>query len=190
MSEQPTQEITELLRDANAGVVSARDKLVTRLYPRLRRLAARKLAANGTLTMLDTYGLLHEALEKLLRTDLQQIQNSQHLMAYAANVMRSVMVDHARRKHADKRDAGERVTLETGLDLGVVADRSIDLIALDEAMEHLNKVDPKLVTIVEMRCFAGLTMEEIAAETNLSLRTVNRQWEKARASLRMLLDPS
>jgi RNA polymerase sigma-70 factor, ECF subfamily len=186
----PEGDITVLIRRAREGDAGARELVITKLYPRLRRLAARKRASHGTVTLLDTYGLLHEALEKMLGTDLLMIQNSRHLMAYAAHTMRSVMVDHVRRSHAHKREGGERVTLHTGDELLPVADRSIDLISLDEALHRLESADPRLASIVELRCFAGLTMEEIAAELDLSLRTANREWQKARAFLKMVLDPA
>lgn len=180
--------ITVLIRRAQAGDAVGRDQLIARLYPQLRRMAAGKRSRHVTLTLLDTYGLLHEALERILRSDLASIEGSTHLMAYAANVMRSVMVDYVRRRDAVKRDGGDRATLGSSFELPV-ADRTVDLIALDEALERLTQADPRLTTIVEMRCFGGLSVEEIAQELELSTRTVKRDWQRARAFLKAFLEP-
>jgi RNA polymerase sigma factor (TIGR02999 family) len=185
---QDQEPITVLMRRARANDREAREALIARIYPQLRRMAASKRSRHVTLTFLDTYGLLHEALERILRSDLDHIQDSKHLMAYASNVMRSVMVDHVRKRDAVKRDAGDRVTMDSGLALPV-ADRTIDLIALDQALERLTQADPRLTTIVEMRCFGGLSVEEIAAELELSTRTVLRDWQRARAFLKAFLEP-
>jgi RNA polymerase sigma factor (TIGR02999 family) len=178
--------ITHLLQRANAGDSASREQLVKRLYGPLRRMAAAKRSRHVTLTLLDTYGLLHEALERLLRSDLGHIQSTGHLMAYASHVMRSVMVDYVRRRDAAKRDGGDRVTLATGVELPV-ADRVVDIVALDEALQRLSQADERLTTIVEMRCFGGLTVEEIAQELQLSSRTVKRDWQRARALLKSML---
>jgi RNA polymerase sigma factor (TIGR02999 family) len=183
VSDEP---ITVLIQRVQGGDATAREHLVTRLYPALRRMAARKRAAHVTSTLLDTYGLLHEALERMLRSDLAPIEGSGHLMAYAANVMRSVIVDHARRKNADKRDGGERVTWVTGVEMPG-GDRVIDLLALDEALRKLTQADERLTRVVEMRCFAGMEIEAIAVELGLSPRTVLRDWQRARAFLKVFL---
>jgi RNA polymerase sigma factor (TIGR02999 family) len=189
-SPQPIEEesITVLLRRAQAGDAAGRDQLIVRLYPQLHRMAARKRSRHVTLTLLDTYSLLHEALERILRCDLASIQGSTHLMAYAAHAMRSVMVDYVRKRDASKRDGGDRVTIGTGFELPV-ADRTINLIALDQALQRLTQADPRLTTIVEMRCFGGLSVDEIAQELELSARTVKRDWQRARAFLKTFLEP-
>jgi RNA polymerase sigma factor (TIGR02999 family) len=190
MTQSPADEepITALIRRTQAGDAAGREQLIARLYPQLRRMATAKRSRHVTLTLLDTYGLLHEALERILRSDLGAIQGSGHLMAYAANTMRSVMVDYVRKRDAAKRDGGERVTLATGVEMPV-ADRTVDIVALDQALRRLSQADPRLTTIVELRCFAGLSVEEIAQELELSTRTVKRDWQRARAFLKMFLEP-
>jgi RNA polymerase sigma factor (TIGR02999 family) len=184
----PPDEITRLINAANAGDLSARDRIVREIYPQLRRIARSRLNQHMPPTLLDATALLHESLARLLDRGFEKIENSQHLVAYAAAAMRSVLVDYARERNAVKRDAGERVSL-TFVE-GVSADASLDLVLLDEAMRRLDTVDARLTTIVELRCFAGLTMDQIATEIGVSVRTVKRDWHKARSFLKMFIDDS
>jgi RNA polymerase sigma factor (TIGR02999 family) len=180
-------ELTVLTRLAGQGDLAAKEKLVRTLYPKLRAIAHSRLAGHAAPTLLDTTVLLHESLAKIWERGFDKIENSRHLVAYAATVMRSVLVDYARERNAQKRDGGERVTL-TNLEIRS-EDRSIDLVALDQALQQLSEIDPRLTTLVELRCFGGLQMDEIAAELDLSPRTVKRDWQKARAFLLHLLGP-
>lgn len=180
-------DLTELTRLAGTGDLQAKERLVRQLYPRLRAIARARLNANTPPTLLDTTGLLHEALAKLLDRGFAHIENSRHLVSYAAATMRSVLVDYARERNAIKRDAGDRVTL-TNLDIAQ-PDRGFDLVSLDEALTRLDAVDPRLTWIVELRCFGGLKTDEIAAELGISERTVKRDWAKARAFLMNFLSP-
>jgi RNA polymerase sigma factor (TIGR02999 family) len=180
-------ELTELTRLAARGDRVARDRLIHQLYPKLRAIARSRLAAHSPPTLLDTTGLLHESLAKMLDRGFGQIENSRHLVAYAATVMRTVLVDYARERNAQKRDGGDRVTL-TGIDIGS-KDRNFDLVALDQALSRLSAIDERLTTIVELRCFGGFGIDEVAAELDISERTVKRDWQKARAFLLMFLDP-
>lgn len=180
-------ELTELTKRAGQGDVAARERLIHQLYPRLRAIARSRLAAHSPPTLLDTTGLLHESLAKLLDKGFAQIENSRHLVAYVATVMRTVLVDYARERNAQKRDGGDRVTL-TNIDIGS-ADRSFDLVALDQALTRLSRVDERLTALVELRCFGGLRTDEIAAELGISERTVKRDWQKARAFLLTFLEP-
>jgi RNA polymerase sigma factor (TIGR02999 family) len=177
--------LTQLIREADDGDLSAREQLIRALYPRLRSIARYRLSAGAPMTLLDPTALLHESLAKLLDRGFAGIQNSAHLVSYAATTMRSVLVDYARERNAQKRDGGERVSL-TYLDLEE-SDQSLDLLALDAAMAQLSAVDPRLTLIVELRCFAGLKIEEIAEQLAVSERTVARDWQKARAFIMMFL---
>lgn len=180
-------ELTELTRRASQGDLAAKEALIRSLYPKLRSIARSRLAAHAAPTLLNTTVLLHESLAKLLERGFAQFSDSRHLVAYAATIMRTVLVDYARERNAQKRDGGERVTL-TNLDIRS-EDRSIDLVALDQALAKLSEIDPRLTTLVELRCFGGLQIEDIALEMNLSTSTVKRDWLKARAFLLHLLGP-
>jgi RNA polymerase sigma factor (TIGR02999 family) len=159
-------------------------EFIERLYPQLKTIARQRLARHRTLTLLDVTALVNEALAKILGTDMQ-LTDQQHFMAYMANVMRSVVVDYEREQGTQKRDGGERLSL-TDVDLPV-ADRKVDILKLDQALERLGTFEPDLVSLVEMRCFAGLQVEEIAQELGLSERTVKRNWQRARAFLKQFL---
>jgi RNA polymerase sigma factor (TIGR02999 family) len=180
-------ELTALTRLAGQGDLAAKERLIRELYPKLRAIARHRLASHATPTLLNTTVLLHESLAKLLEQGFAKIENSKHLIAYTATIMRTVLVDYARERNAQKRDGGERVTL-TNLDIRS-EDRSIDLVALDQALAQLSAIDPRLTTLVELRCFGGLRVDEIAAELNISERTVKRDWQKARAFLMLFFDP-
>lgn len=178
-------ELTRLMRRADHGDLAAREHLIRELYPRLRAIARYRLSADVAPTLLDATGLLHESLAKLLDRGFAQIENSQHLVSYAAATMRTVLVDYARERNAKKRDGGERVSL-TYVD-AEQSENGVDLLALDQAMRQLSAVDPRLTSIVELRCFGGLTVDEIAVELGVSERTVARDWQKARAFLMVFL---
>jgi RNA polymerase sigma factor (TIGR02999 family) len=178
--------LDELTRLARAGDLAAKERLIRALYPKLRAIAHGRLAGHAAPTLMQTTVLLHESLAKVLEQGLAKIENSQHLVAYAATVMRTVLVDYVRERTAQKRDGGERVVL-THLNLRT-EDRSIDLVALDEALNRLSQIDPRLTTMVELRCFGGLSIPEIAAELALSESTVKRDWQKARAVLLTFFD--
>jgi RNA polymerase sigma factor (TIGR02999 family) len=180
-----SNEITALIRLAGEGDMLAREHLIRELYPQLRAIARSRLSGHVPPTMLDATALLHESLAKLLDRGFARIENSRHLVAYAASTMRSVLVDYARERNASKRDGGERVSL-TLLNVGQ-RETPLDLLMLDQALTQLDAVDPRLTALVELRCFGGLKIEEIALELNISERTVKRDWQKARAFLMMFL---
>jgi RNA polymerase sigma factor (TIGR02999 family) len=157
------------------------------LYNELRRLARSRLAAGGRHTLLDTASLVHEAYLRMQRDGGVALNDREHFLAYAATTMRSVVIDFVRRRNADRRGGGvEHVTLDTRAadELGASDD---EILAVHDALETLAKVDPRLVSVVEMRYFAGLSDAEIAAALGLSDRTVRRDWERARLLLAEML---
>jgi RNA polymerase sigma factor (TIGR02999 family) len=182
------QELTVLIRLAGGGDLRARERLIRELYPRLRSIARFRLSGGMPPTMLDATSLLHESLAKLLDHGFAHIESTKHLVSYAAATMRNVLVDYARERNAQKRDGGERVSL-TYIDIEQT-DRGLDLLSLDDALNQLSALDPRLTAIVELRCFAGLKMDEIGEQLGVSERTVKRDWQKARAFLVMFLGDS
>ena len=176
------QELTQLLGDWSGGDEGALEKLIPLVQPELHRLAHYYMSRERAGHTLQTTALLNEAYLQL--TDKTQLpwQNRTHFMAVAAQLMRRIMVDHARARHALKRGAGAiRVTLdETAL---VTEQRAEELLALDEALEKLAAFDRRRCEIVEMRYFGGLNVEEIADVLKVHPNTVMRDWRAAKAWL-------
>jgi RNA polymerase sigma factor (TIGR02999 family) len=157
------------------------------LYNELRRLARSRLAAGGRHTLLDTASLVHEAYLRMQRDGGVSLNDREHFLAYAATTMRSVVIDFVRRRNADRRGGGvEHVTLDTRAAEQLGASDE-EILAVHDALETLAKVDPRLVSVVEMRYFAGLSDAEIAAALGLSDRTVRRDWDRARLLLAEML---
>ena len=157
-------------------------------YNELRPHARSRLSAGGRHTLLDTSALVHEAFLRMQNGAGAAIKDREHFMAYAATTMRSIIIDFVRRRGADRRGGGaEHVTLDTSAasDLGAAADDEI--LAVHDALETLAKVDPRLVRVVEMRYFAGLTDAEVGAALGVTDRTVRRDWERARLLLAEML---
>ncbi|MBC8058238.1 MAG: sigma-70 family RNA polymerase sigma factor [Rhizobiales bacterium] len=157
------------------------------MYAELRRLARSRLAGGGRHTMLDTASLVHEAFLRMQRDGGVRVNDREHFMAYAATTMRSIVIDFVRRRNADRRGGGaEHITLDTqaGESLGNSDD---EIIAVHEALETLEEIDPRLVRVVEMRYFAGMTDLEISASLGVTDRTVRRDWERARLLLADML---
>jgi RNA polymerase sigma factor (TIGR02999 family) len=167
------------------------EQLFPALYTELRRLARSRLAAGGRHTLLDTSALVHEAFMRMNRSGADggglALRDREHFMAYAATTMRSVVIDFVRRRSADRRGGGiEHITLDTRAaeSLGASDD---EILAVHEALETLAQVDARLVRVVEMRYFAGLTDAEIGAALGVTDRTVRRDWERARLLLADML---
>jgi RNA polymerase sigma factor (TIGR02999 family) len=161
------------------------DTLFSDLYPELRRIAHARLRANPRSGLLDTTALVHESYEKLAARSAaaSRFVDRNHFMAYASRTMRSVVVDLAREQLADKRGGDLAfVTLTTALGSALAHDEP-EVLRVHEALEELAQIDARLAQIVEMRYFGGLEHGEIAAALGVSLRTVERGWEKARSYL-------
>ena len=176
------QEVTQLLADWSDGDEGALDKLIPLVQPELHRLAHHYMRRERTGHTLQTTALLNEAYLQLVDDSTRNWQNRTHFMAAAAQLMRRIMVDHARERCSLKRGGGAlRVTLD---DAALVTEkRSEELLALDEALERLTAEDPRKSRIVELRYFGGLTEKETAAFLKLSDRTVRREWRMARTWL-------
>src|SRR5213075_929965 len=173
------QEVTQLLGDWSSGDEGALEKLIPLVQPELHRLAHYYMSRERAGHTLQTTALLNEAYLQLTDKTQRPLQNRTHFMAVAAQLMRRIMVDHARARHALKRGAGAiRVTLdETAL---VTEQRAEKLLALDEALEKLAEFDRRGCEIVEMRYFGGLTVEEIADVLKIHPNTVMRDWGPAK----------
>src|SRR5947207_7565711 len=176
------QEVTQLLGDWSRGDTRALEKLLPLVQPELHRLAHHYMSRERAGHTLQTTALLDEAYLLLVDNTKLVWRNRTHFVAAAAQLMRRIMVDHARERRALKRGAGAmKVTLdEAAL---VTATRSEELLALDEALETLAAQDPRKSQIVELRYFGGLTVEETAQFLKLSQRTVEREWTMAKAWL-------
>jgi len=179
-------EITQLLRAYDEGDQSAFDRMVPLVYDELRRLARRHIRRGPRGQTLDTTGLVHEAYLKLAGSPSLHLRDRGHLMAVTACAMRQVMVSRARARLADKRGGGVApVEFEEGqVGLEPAAEHLIDL---DRALAGLRSHDERLAQVFECRYFAGLSEEETAEALDISLRTVQRCWMRARAWLREAL---
>ncbi|MGI8742679.1 MAG: sigma-70 family RNA polymerase sigma factor [Bryobacteraceae bacterium] len=176
------QTITKLLEQLNHGNRAAEEELIPIVYRELRLLAARYMRRERKDHTLQPTALVHEAYLKLMQQQAGNWQNRAHFFAIASQVMRRILVDHARSRRAVKRGGLERrVTLNEGV--FAAGNQAIDLIILDEALHRLAEFDERQSRIVELRFFGGLSLEEIAVVLDMSPRTVKRDWSVARAWL-------
>jgi len=176
-----TAPLTELLRAWRKGDASARDRLIDAIYPELRAVASRQLAGERRNHTLQPTALVNEAYLRLNGAERVDWQDRNHFVRIAARIMRDILVDHARRRGAAKRDGGVQVTL-TDLDL---ADKNatLDVVGLDTVLAQLEQIDPEKARVVELRYFGGLTINETADSLELSPATVKRHWQAARVWL-------
>jgi RNA polymerase sigma factor (TIGR02999 family) len=180
-SAQPTQ-VTELLHRWVGGDEKAKDALVPLVYDELRRVARRCLIGQRPDHTLQSTALVHEVYLRLVSQESVRWENRIHFFAVAAQQMRRILVDHARKKGAEKRGGG-RVTVTLNEQLTPATQRDLDVIALDDALNELSRMNPQHSRIVEMRFFAGLSIEEAAQALGVSPATVKRDWTVARAWL-------
>ena len=179
--------VTQLLLAWTSGNRAALEELIPVVYPELRRIAARYLRHERVGHTLQPTALVHEAYLKLIDQERAEWQNRAQFFGVAAQLMRRILVDHARERAADKRGGGVRpVTLVDAM--AAAPDRGIDILALDEALERLTALYPEQGHLVELRYFGGLTIEETGEVLGLSPATVKRQWAVARAWLLANLD--
>ena len=176
--EKPGQ-VTVLLNAAGAGAPDAPGKLLEAVYDDLRRLAGAYLQNERNAQTLQATALVHEAYLRLVDWQNVSWQNRAQFFAVAAQVMRRILVDHARGKRAQKRDFGQKVAFDEAVSFS--AAKEVDLLALDEALLTLERVDARQARIVELRFFGGLSLKETAHVLNTSETTVKREWTFAKA---------
>jgi RNA polymerase sigma factor (TIGR02999 family) len=181
------EEITQLLLNWNRGDEAALDRLIPLVYPELRKLARRYMARQSPDHTLQTSALINEAYLRLVDQQAVEWRDRAHFFAAAAQMMRHILIDHARSHGYAKRGAGsQHIPLE---DVSVASqERAAQLVALDEALTRLQELDGRKSKIVELRFFGGLTVEETAEVMNLSPITIKRQWRSARAWLQSEID--
>ena len=175
------EQVTQLLSRWTEGDQEALKSLIPIVYKELRQLAHRRLRLERHNLTLQTTAVVHEGYLRLARYCPRSLRDRKQFFAMASAIMRQVLVDHARERQAQKRDAGIKVELTP--ELSPVAARGVDMLALDEALTSLAKLDPRQSRIVELRYFAGLSIEETSEVLGMSPATVKRDWLTARAWL-------
>ncbi|HKD06092.1 MAG TPA: sigma-70 family RNA polymerase sigma factor [Bryobacteraceae bacterium] len=175
-------EVTALLSAWREGDQDAFEKLIPIVYADLRRIAARYMRSENEGHTLQTTALVHEAYLRLTGERERSWENRAHFFGVAAQIMRNLLVDHARRAMTSKRGGDIAVQLDASAGLTEISPE--DLLALNDALKRLSEVDPRASRIVELRYFVGLTIEEIAEVIDASVRTVNREWKTAKTWLR------
>ena len=182
----PQTAITEALIEAYRGDADAEERLWAMVYDALHDIAQRELQGMRKSHTISATALVHEVYLKLVDQTQITWRNRAHFYGLACRAMRNILVDHARRRHAQKR-RGDRQ--HVGLEHAVIMaeDRSEALLALDQALEHLAKRDPKLAQVVECRFFGGLTTKETAEVIDVSVRTTERLWKRAKTYLYLAL---
>ncbi|HEX2012888.1 MAG TPA: ECF-type sigma factor [Roseateles sp.] len=182
-----SKEITTLLRAAGQGDRLAADRVVALLYADLQRLARQRLYLAGQPTALDATALVHESWLRLQQAEGLDFADRGHFMAYAARVMRSIVIDLIRTRQAQRRGGElEQVTLNTAI-AELPPQRDDEVLRVHEALAELAEMDMRLAQVVEMRYFGGLLETEIAEALGITERTVQRDWQKARLFLSMAL---
>ena len=175
-------DVTRILTAIEQGDARAADELLPAVYQELRRLAARKISREPPGQTLQATALVHEAYIRLVGSEAQNFSGRTHFFAAAAEAMRRILIDNARRKQRLKRGGGQQKIDINDVEPAVEAP-SEDLLALDEALDRLAKMDKVKADLVKLRFFAGLTLEQAAGLLNLPERTAKRYWAHARAWL-------
>jgi RNA polymerase sigma factor (TIGR02999 family) len=181
MGEPAAEDISTLLRAWSDGDQSALERLTPVVYDELHRLARRYMKGERSGHSLQTTALVNEAYMRLVDYERMQWQNRAHFFAVSAQLMRRILVEHARRHNLKRGGGVQHVALDEAAMVG--GDQDTDLVALDDAMNGLARIDPRKVQVVEMRFFGGLSVEETAEVLKVSPVTVKRDWRAARAWL-------
>ncbi len=182
MSQPSTHEVTQLLVEWSNGDKAALDKLMPLVHAELRRLAHRYMSRERPGHTLQTTALVNEAYVRLVNRKDVHWQNRAHFFAIAAELMRTILVDHAR-SHAYAKRGGGAQKIELDEAMIVSQERAAEVVALDDVLKELAKIDPQQSRIVELRFFGGLTIEETAEVFGLSPATIKREWSTAKAWL-------
>ena len=177
-----THEVTELLTAWSGGDKAALDKLMPLIHQELRRLAHRYMSRERPGHTMQTTALVNEAYLRLVNRDGVHWQNRAHFFAIASQLMRHILVDHAR-SHAYAKRGGGAQTISLDEAMVVSQERAAEVVALDDVLKELAKIDPQQSRIVELRFFGGLTIEETAVVLRLSPATIKREWSTAKAWL-------
>lgn len=177
MAQLPSETVSKLLAEWHAGDDEALHVVLPLVYDELRRAAHHYLRKERPDHTLQSTALVHEAYLRLEKQGAAQFQNREHFLAICAQLMRQILVEYARSRNAAKRDGGYRLTLDDAL---AFKTRSVDMVALDDSLTELAKLDPQQCRIVELRFFGGLSIEETAQAMNLSPTTVKRHWATAK----------
>lgn len=174
---QTTADVAELLHGWRSGDEGARNELVRLLHPEIAQIAAAHMRHERNMS-LSTGDLINDAILRLLRIDRIELADRAHFLALSSRLMRTVLIDHARAKGADKRRHA-KVELNTNID----GEQRFDLNQLDSALLRLGAIDSQLMELVEMRYFGGMSITDVSVVTQLSEATVKRRWQTARAWL-------
>ncbi len=181
---EKSPDITRILQEWSDGNTEVLDDLMPLIYDELRRQASRFLRKERANHTLQTTALIHEAYLKLIDQKEVKWQNRAHFFAIASTAMRRILVDHARERHREKRGgSGENVPIDEAFQI-VSKEKSVDLIALDEALNRLAKLDERQAQVVELRYFSGLSNDETAEVLGVSNATVRLDWNMAKAWLK------
>jgi RNA polymerase sigma factor (TIGR02999 family) len=182
LSPVSSEHVSKLLANWGRGDQDARDALIPLVYGELRRVARRYLRRERPDHTLQSAALVHEAYLRLVNQEAPEWQSRAHFFGVAAQLMRHILVDHARKRRAAKRGAGAPL-LTLDPQVALPQKQEVDLVALDEALNTLASIDPQRSRIVELRFFAGLSIEETALVLGISAATVSRDWATSRAWL-------
>lgn len=183
MTGLPNTNLTDLIQRAQRGDTGAVDGLFQAVYPELRRMAAARLRRHQRNTLLDTTELVHESYMRFVQAGRLKLDDRIHFMGYAGKIMRSVIVDTVRERQAQRRGGALRpITLDSQIGIPGT-DAGAEILEVHEALDGLAEHDPRLVQVVELRYFAGMTDAQVAEALGVGERTVRRDWEKARLLL-------
>jgi RNA polymerase sigma-70 factor (ECF subfamily) len=179
----PGDNVTHLLAQLRDGNQEAASQLIPLIYSEMRRMAGAYMQRERPGHTLQATALVHEAYLRLAGGQQGPWRNRAHFFAIAAHVMRQVLVDHARRRHSGKRGGANVRKVDVDAEPLIGAENTEDVIALDEALDRLAKLDPRQSRLVELRFFAGLDVEQLAEVMGLSPTTIKREWRSAKAWL-------